>query len=221
MLPTSAFARALREAAPSLSKRFFHCSGRTRGVELSGLRPVNPKTKTSAASIAQIRNLTTKHARSTRHLQSAQTPSRARVVTENSPATSRFVRAFSASSQTRATAAATESPQAKSEDNGNGEAGGEKRRSTKSSFPETSSNAVAYWLLGSAASVFGIVVFGGLTRLTESGYVTEESHPCGPGHRILTVLTARWYGPWLTPDCFEQVKHHGMETSHRFSSAHV
>lgn len=30
---------------------------------------------------------------------------------------------------------------------------------------------VAYWLLGSAASVFGIVVFGGLTRLTESGYV--------------------------------------------------
>ena len=38
-------------------------------------------------------------------------------------------------------------------------------------FPETSSKAVAYWLLGSAASVFGIVVFGGLTRLTESGYV--------------------------------------------------
>jgi cytochrome c oxidase assembly protein subunit 15 len=38
-----------------------------------------------------------------------------------------------------------------------------------SSFPETSSNGVAYWLLGSAASVFGIVVFGGWTRLTESG----------------------------------------------------
>jgi cytochrome c oxidase assembly protein subunit 15 len=37
-------------------------------------------------------------------------------------------------------------------------------------FPETSSKSVAYWLLGSAASVFGIVVFGGLTRLTESGY---------------------------------------------------
>lgn len=36
-------------------------------------------------------------------------------------------------------------------------------------FPETSSKSVAYWLLGSAASVFGIVVFGGLTRLTESG----------------------------------------------------
>ena len=37
-------------------------------------------------------------------------------------------------------------------------------------FPEKSSKSVAYWLLGSAASVFGIVVFGGLTRLTESGY---------------------------------------------------
>jgi heme a synthase len=39
----------------------------------------------------------------------------------------------------------------------------------KGFFPETSSNAVAYWLLASAGSVFGIVVFGGLTRLTESG----------------------------------------------------
>jgi cytochrome c oxidase assembly protein subunit 15 len=38
---------------------------------------------------------------------------------------------------------------------------------------------VAYWLLGSAASVFGIVVFGGLTRLTESGYVTLASVALG------------------------------------------
>lgn len=37
-------------------------------------------------------------------------------------------------------------------------------------FPEVSHKIVAYWLLASAASVFGIVVFGGLTRLTESGY---------------------------------------------------
>ena len=37
-------------------------------------------------------------------------------------------------------------------------------------FPTISEKSVAYWLLGSAASVFGIVVFGGLTRLTESGY---------------------------------------------------
>lgn len=40
----------------------------------------------------------------------------------------------------------------------------------KEYFPKVSNKAVAYWLLGSAASVFGIVVFGGLTRLTESGY---------------------------------------------------
>lgn len=45
----------------------------------------------------------------------------------------------------------------------------EKSNSSGSSFPDTSSKSVAYWLLGSAASVFGIVVFGGLTRLTESG----------------------------------------------------
>lgn len=38
-------------------------------------------------------------------------------------------------------------------------------------FPKTSNKVVAYWLLGSAASVYGIVVFGGLTRLTESGFV--------------------------------------------------
>ncbi|MCJ1362691.1 Cytochrome c oxidase assembly protein cox15 [Acarospora aff. strigata] len=44
-------------------------------------------------------------------------------------------------------------------------------KTTRASFfPEVSDKVVAYWLLGSAASVFGIVVFGGLTRLTESGY---------------------------------------------------
>ena len=43
-------------------------------------------------------------------------------------------------------------------------------QTNKRFFPETSDKIVAYWLLGSAASVFGIVVFGGLTRLTESGY---------------------------------------------------
>lgn len=44
-----------------------------------------------------------------------------------------------------------------------------------SSWPNTSSKGIAYWLLGSAASVFGIVIFGGLTRLTESGYATTDS----------------------------------------------
>lgn len=45
-----------------------------------------------------------------------------------------------------------------------------KNKENESFFPDISHKAVAYWLLGSAASVFGIVVFGGLTRLTESGY---------------------------------------------------
>ena len=46
-----------------------------------------------------------------------------------------------------------------------------KAKAHKYFFPEISEKPVAYWLLGSAASVFGLVVFGGLTRLTESGYV--------------------------------------------------
>ncbi|KHO01797.1 Heme A synthase/Protoheme IX farnesyltransferase [Metarhizium album ARSEF 1941] len=37
-------------------------------------------------------------------------------------------------------------------------------------FPKTNPKSVAYWLIGSAVSVFGIVVWGGLTRLTESGH---------------------------------------------------
>ncbi|KAF2192871.1 electron transfer protein 1, mitochondrial precursor [Zopfia rhizophila CBS 207.26] len=45
------------------------------------------------------------------------------------------------------------------------------------SFPKTSEKSVAYWLLGSAASVFGIVIFGGLTRLTESGLSITEWRP--------------------------------------------
>jgi len=44
-------------------------------------------------------------------------------------------------------------------------------------FRETNSDSVAYWLLGSAASVFGIVIFGGLTRLTESGLSITEWRP--------------------------------------------
>ncbi|TKX18381.1 cytochrome c oxidase assembly protein COX15 [Elsinoe australis] len=46
-----------------------------------------------------------------------------------------------------------------------------------SSFPETNSKSVAYWLLGSATSVFGLVIFGGLTRLTESGLSITEWRP--------------------------------------------
>lgn len=38
-----------------------------------------------------------------------------------------------------------------------------------SSWPNLTDRRVAWWCFGSALSVFGIVVFGGLTRLTESG----------------------------------------------------
>ncbi|KAL5339419.1 cytochrome oxidase assembly protein-domain-containing protein [Aspergillus crustosus] len=54
---------------------------------------------------------------------------------------------------------------------------GAKAEAVKSSFPEVTDKTVAYWLLGSAASVFGIVVFGGLTRLTESGLSITEWRP--------------------------------------------
>ncbi|KAI0996909.1 Electron transfer protein 1 [Podosphaera aphanis] len=50
-------------------------------------------------------------------------------------------------------------------------------RSNSTFFPETTAKPVAYWLLASAASVFGIVVLGGLTRLTESGLSITEWRP--------------------------------------------
>ncbi|KAK4230133.1 cytochrome oxidase assembly protein-domain-containing protein [Podospora fimiseda] len=46
-----------------------------------------------------------------------------------------------------------------------------------SSFPETNAKSVGYFLIGSSISVFGIVVFGGLTRLTESGLSITEWRP--------------------------------------------
>ncbi|RKF62836.1 Electron transfer protein 1, mitochondrial [Erysiphe neolycopersici] len=52
-----------------------------------------------------------------------------------------------------------------------------KSRANESFFPEITSKSVSYWLLGSAASVFGIVVLGGLTRLTESGLSITEWKP--------------------------------------------
>lgn len=54
---------------------------------------------------------------------------------------------------------------------------GQKAKTKTRFFPNKSDKSVAYWLLGSAASVFGIVVFGGLTRLTESGLSITEWKP--------------------------------------------
>lgn len=47
----------------------------------------------------------------------------------------------------------------------------------RKSFPSVSHKIVGYWLIGSAASVFGIVILGGLTRLTESGLSITEWRP--------------------------------------------
>ncbi|KAG5984283.1 hypothetical protein E4U55_005441 [Claviceps digitariae] len=53
----------------------------------------------------------------------------------------------------------------------------QKLAKTKTAFAKTNPKGVAYWLIGSAVSVFGIVVFGGLTRLTESGLSITEWRP--------------------------------------------
>ncbi|OTA92777.1 hypothetical protein M434DRAFT_396208 [Hypoxylon sp. CO27-5] len=78
----------------------------------------------------------------------------------SSESQTRFTRYFTSTAIPTATTTANASSQA-----------------SKRAFPETSSKSVAYWLIGSAASVFGIVVFGGLTRLTESGLSITEWKP--------------------------------------------
>lgn len=45
---------------------------------------------------------------------------------------------------------------------------------TKAVSKFAASPLVGYWLLGTSVSVFGIVVVGGLTRLTESGLSMTE-----------------------------------------------
>ncbi|KAB5543008.1 cytochrome oxidase assembly protein-domain-containing protein [Coniochaeta sp. 2T2.1] len=50
-------------------------------------------------------------------------------------------------------------------------------KSSSSSFPDHNSKSVGIFLIASAASVFGIIVLGGLTRLTESGLSITEWKP--------------------------------------------
>ena len=87
---------------------------------------------------------------------------------------------FFSSSRLRSTAAVsstttTRLPQSTPIPSIGGSTDGKGAKARRRFFPSTSQKVVAYWLLGSAASVFGIVVFGGLTRLTESGYKFTES----------------------------------------------
>ena len=134
-LEAPAFVRALREAAPGLSRRYFscQCGSASRAAKATTCRfVIRPQTLAQANARAS--------------------PFRPR---ENfSKSTSSVLRSFATSSKRFASQAAT----------------GANPSSKQSRFPKSSSNVVAYWLLGSAASVYGIVVFGGLTRLTESGY---------------------------------------------------
>ncbi|KAK5303342.1 Cytochrome c oxidase assembly protein cox15 [Exophiala xenobiotica] len=169
MLATSGFARALHDAAPGLSKRFFDCSNRRSVTILSRVQSLASKSNARTACTIQTRDVRSKWTRSTRkHAPRLVCQSPIQTNAQN-----RLARTFSASTISRATQTASDSTQSST---GNEETGN-KSQKKNSFFPDTSSNVVAYWLLGSAASVFGIVVFGGLTRLTESGLSITEWKP--------------------------------------------
>ncbi|EHY58198.1 Cytochrome c oxidase assembly protein cox15 [Exophiala dermatitidis] len=203
MLPASSgFARVLREAAPSLSKRFFDCSrsaSSTGSRRISSLSSKQTK-RVASGTTAQGCTSNQQHHRSL----SSAAPKTQQTLTGRSlqpslyssslcsrnlrtdvTTTSRFVlaRTFVASSSARTTMqtnTATANVQDATVVGAAAEADKSESKSGKkksSSFPDTSSNTVAYWLLASAASVFGIVVFGGLTRLTESGLSITEWKP--------------------------------------------
>ncbi|SPO04940.1 probable COX15 - cytochrome oxidase assembly factor [Cephalotrichum gorgonifer] len=77
---------------------------------------------------------------------------------------------------TKATVA--ELSKAASEESASAYASAVENAPSRKRLPEhTTSKAVTLWLLGSAVSVFGIVIFGGLTRLTESGLSITEWRP--------------------------------------------
>ena len=171
MLVGSSFSRALREAAPGLSRRFFGCN-----------RP-------HTFSFGNVRNSSSTSHRSERHVfnglvrRLSTTKCQSRIVTAKSGLCQpshfhgglsfplRANRGFSISTRARNVTTSAEIGENFKAEHQDGESSHDGTKSRKSFFPDTSSNVVAYWLLGSAASVFGIVVFGGLTRLTESGYV--------------------------------------------------
>lgn len=114
-------------------------------------------------------------------------------------ASPRYVRAFKSSARRVSSAVsgnfAPETDSSSSSSSLSKRTGQNGKRKTRF-FPNTSEKPVAYWLLGSAASVFGIVVFGGLTRLTESGYI------------------ALFLNGWKDANC-SKPKYYRMEASHR------
>jgi hypothetical protein len=182
-----------------LSRRFFECSGRRNASQIgiareqSILNRQTRKLSTSPSKRANCLRTTTKLCSPSTHHTCPPFPTRS-------------FRAFTQSTRARNTTSpeAGDRTNAHSQDSGKH---GDETKSRKTFFPDASSNMVAYWLLGSAASVFGIVVFGGLTRLTESGFV----------YPILVVFLRHTE----LADPSQQPEHHRMETSHRLSTAHV
>lgn len=69
------------------------------------------------------------------------------------------------------------------------------RQTAPLDLPPTTSNAVAYHLLLSAALVFLIIIVGGITRLTESGLSITEWNPGLKGMR-LPQSEAEWNEEW-------------------------
>ncbi|ETI28116.1 hypothetical protein G647_00565 [Cladophialophora carrionii CBS 160.54] len=168
MLPASGFSRALRDAAPGLSRRFFECSSRRHASQ-------NSIAKGQSILNEQARRPSTSPTKPTRYLSTTKLCSPSSHYTRP-PFPAQYFRAFTQSTRARRTTTSEASDRANAENQGSGKHGDE-TKSKESFFPDASSNTVAYWLLGSAASVFGIVVFGGLTRLTESGLSITEWKP--------------------------------------------
>ncbi|KIX95690.1 uncharacterized protein Z520_08397 [Fonsecaea multimorphosa CBS 102226] len=178
MLPASAFSRTLREVAPGLSRRFFECSRRNHHAsQLSKLQTPctgSIRAPPSPVTTRQARYLSTRcdpFIRNCGRLK-PDSPSYNLKIRTSAGAP---VREFSGSANSKATSAADEATDSNTQNKDGGRS--ESQSKSRSFFPDTSSNTVAYWLLGSAASVFGIVVFGGLTRLTESGLSITEWKP--------------------------------------------
>ncbi|KIV80130.1 hypothetical protein PV11_07651 [Exophiala sideris] len=177
MVPMSGFTRALHEAAPALSKRFFDCSGRRHGSALHRAKPGNLSVSNRATATIHSRTFYADSFTSMQRRPGFRS-NQSKITYQGTHASTshRITRTFSASARTSATEAVLDSTHSKPEEGSrDGTKDGEQKK--RSWFPETSSNVVAYWLLGSAASVFGIVVFGGLTRLTESGLSITEWKP--------------------------------------------
>ena len=145
MLGGSCFMRALRAEAPTLTRRFFSCHSRqARSTQTKPLRDISSNGFVTSKATSPASCLAKKSIRPSLLLASRRA---------FSSATNRRS-AIAVSSTSSSDGLITTVPKGYIKD---------------SAFPEQTDNAVGYWLLASAASVFGLVIFGGLTRLTESG----------------------------------------------------